>query len=142
MQLGTVSNLHIARVKGTPSHPVDEATAIAGLGLEGDRSAYEGNTRQVLLVDKEILDGAGLQPGQVKENITVTGMDLTQNKAGQVVAIGSDVTLELVGECEACSKMDAIRMGLKDELDGKRGMLAMVKSGGTIKVGDTITVQS
>ena len=38
--------------------------------------------------------------------------------------------------------MDAIRLGLKDELDGKRGMLAMVKSGGTIKVGDSIRLES
>ena len=51
MPQGTITNLHIARVKGTPSDPVQEAIAISGLGLEGDRSAYEGNARQVLFVD-------------------------------------------------------------------------------------------
>ena len=66
MPQGSVTNLHIARIKGTPSDPVQEATAISGLGLEGDRSAYQGNLRQVLLVDKAILDEAGLAPGQVK----------------------------------------------------------------------------
>ena len=70
MPQGTITNLHIARVKGTPSDPVQEATAISGLGLEGDRSAYEGNKRQVLFIDKETLDDFGLTPGQVKENIT------------------------------------------------------------------------
>ncbi len=140
MPQGSVTNLHIARVKGTPSHPVDEATAISGLGLEGDRSAYEGNLRQVLLVGKEILDDAGLAPGQVKENITISGLDLSGAQVGQVISIGDGVTMEVVGDCEACSKMDAIRMGLKDALDGKRGTLAKVLNGGAIKVGDTITV--
>ena len=140
MPQGTITNLHIARVKGTPSDPVQEATAISGLGLEGDRSAYEGNTRQVLFVDKEILDGAGLVPGQVKENITVTGMNVSQIRPGQVVTIGDAVTLEAVGDCEACGKMDAIRMGLMDEIQGKRGMLAKVINGGSIKVGDSVTV--
>ena len=140
MPQGTITNLHIARVKGTPSDPVQEATAISGLGLEGDRSAYEGNTRQVLFVDKEILDGAGLVPGQVKENITVTGMNVSQVQPGQVFTIGDDVTLEAVGDCEACGKMDAIRMGLMDEIQGKRGMLAKVINGGSIKVGDSVTV--
>ena len=87
MPQGSITNLHIARVKGTPSDPVQEANAISGLGLEGDRSAYEGNTRQVLLVDKAILDEADLNPGQVKENITVTGLDLSGVKAGQVLSI-------------------------------------------------------
>ena len=140
MPQGTITNLHIARVKGTPSDPVQEATAISGLGLEGDRSAYEGNTRQVLFVDKEILDGAGLVPGQVKENITVTGMNVSQVQPGQVFTIGDSVTLEAVGDCEACGKMDAIRMGLMDEIQGKRGMLAKVINGGGIKVGDSVTV--
>ena len=140
MPQGTITNLHIARVKGTPSDPVQEATAISGLGLEGDRSAYEGNTRQVLFVDKEILDEAGLVPGQVKENITVTGMNVSQVQPGQVFTIGDNVTLEAVGDCEACGKMDAIRMGLMDEIQGKRGMLAKVINGGSIKVGDSVTV--
>lgn len=141
MPQGTITDLHIARVKGTPSDPVQEAIAISGLGLEGDRSAYEGNLRQVLFVDKEILDGANLAPGQVKENITVTGLNVAEVKPGQVFTIGDTVTLEAVGDCEACSKMDAIRLGLKDELQGKRGMLAKVLNGGAIKVGDTVKVQ-
>ena len=141
MPQGTITNLHIARVKGTPSDPVQEATAISGLGLEGARSAYEGNARQVLFVDKEILDGAGLAPGQVKENITVTGMNVAQVQPGQMFTIGNSVTLEAVGDCEACGKMDAIRMGLMDELQGKRGMLAKVINGGSIKIGDSVNVK-
>ena len=140
MQQGTITNLHIARVKGTPSDPVQDATVLSGLGLEGDRSAYQGNTRQVLVMDKETLDEFGLAPGQVKENITTAGLDLSQTKKGQVFTIGDDVTMEIVGECEPCGKMDALQSGLMDKIDGRRGMLAMVTNGGSIKVGDSIRV--
>ena len=141
MPQGTITNLHIARVKGTPSDPVQQATAISGLGLAGDRSAYEGNLRQVLFIDQAVLDDLGLAPGQVKENITVTGLDLSQTKAGQVFTIGDGVTMELVGDCEACGKMDALALGLQDKINGKRGMLAKVLNGGDIKVGDSVTVE-
>ena len=142
MQQGSITNLHIARVKGTPSDPVQEATAISGLGLEGDRSAYEGSMRQVLFMDKETLDEFGLAPGQVKENITVTGLDLSQTKEGQVFRIGDEVTMEIVGDCEPCGKMDAIQPGLMEKIDGRRGMLAKVIDGGAIKVGDSVRVET
>ena len=144
MQEGTILNLHIARVKGTPSDPVQEATAISAHGLEGDRSCLVNNARQVLVMDQETLDEFELAPGQVKENITTTGLDLSQTQPGQVFFIGSEgseVTMEIVGECEPCGKMDAIRMGLRERLNHRRGMLAMVISGGTIKVGDTIRIE-
>ena len=54
-----------------------EATAIAGMGIEGDRSCYEGNIRQVLFMDKETLDDLELTPGQIKENITTSGVDMS-----------------------------------------------------------------
>ena len=141
MQQGTITDLHIARVKGTPSDPVQEATALSGLGLEGDRSAYEGSLRQVLFMDKETLDEFGLAPGQVKENITMTGLDLSQTKTGQKFLIGDDVTMEIVGDCEPFGKMDAIKPGLMEKLDKRRGMLAKVINGGVIKVGDTVRVE-
>ena len=40
---------------------------------------------------------------------------------GQVFFVGDDVTLEAVGECEPCGKMDAIRQGLREELNHRRG---------------------
>ena len=141
MQQGSITNLHIARIKETPSDPVQEATAISGIGLEGDRSAFEGSKRQVLFMDKETLDEFGLTPGQVKENITVTGLDLSQTKEGQVFFIGDEVTMEIVGECEPCAKMNAIRPGLLNQLNGRRGMLATVINGGPIKVGDPIRLE-
>ncbi len=117
MQQGSIVNIHIARVKGTPSDPVQEANAISGKGLEGDRSCAEGNMRQVLLMDKETLDEFELEPGQIKENITTTGVDMSQTQP---------------------SKMNALQPGLLDRINHRRGMLAMVINGGSFKVGDSI----
>ena len=141
MQQGSITNIYIARVKETPSEPVEEATAISGMGLEGDRSCRADNVRQVLLMDKETLDRMDLAPGQIKENITTSGMDLTAAKAGHVFFIGDEVTMEVVGDCEPCGKMDAIRPGLREGLNGRRGMLATVINGGSIKVGDSIRLE-
>ena len=141
MQQGTIVALHIARVKGTPSDPVDAATAISSQGLEGDRSCSADNTRQVLVMDRETLDHFELKPGQIKENITTSGLDLSQAKAGEVFFIGDSVTMEVVGECQPCGKMDAIRPGLREQLGGRRGMLAMVINGGPIKIGDSIRIE-
>ncbi len=141
MQQGTIVALHIARVKGTPSDPVDAATAISAQGLEGDRSCKPDNTRQVLFMDQETLDELALKPGQIKENITTSGLDLSQAKGGQVVFIGDAVTMELVGDCQPCGQMDAIRAGLRQELDGRRGVLAIVINGGPIKVGDSVRIE-
>jgi MOSC domain-containing protein YiiM len=141
MQQGSITNIHIARVKETPSDPVQEATAISNQGLEGDRSCKPGALRQVLVMDKETLDEMDLKPGQIKENITTTGLDLSKTEAGQVFFIGNDVTMEIVGECEPCGKMDAIRPGLRERINHRRGMLATVINGGPIKVGDSIRLE-
>ena len=141
MQQGEIVGLHIARVRGTPGDSVQQATAISACGLEGDRSCNKDNSRQVLLMDLETLHQLRLTMGQIKENITTTGLDLSQFKNGQVLFIGQQVTMEIVGQCLPCHKMDAIYPGLQAQINGRRGQLAMVINGGAIRVGDTIRVE-
>ena len=141
MQQGSITNLHIARVKETPSDPVQEATAISGVGLEGDRHAEKGNPRQVLLMDKETLDMLALTTGVIKENITLEGIDLSTVKPGNVFFIGDDVTLEATGLCEPCGRMDMLRPGLQEALQERRGVLAMVLNGGKLRVGDSVRLE-
>jgi len=141
MQQGTVVGLYIARVRGTPSVSVQEATVLSGKGLEGDRSCKEDNPHQVLVMDRETLHALGLKMGQIKENITTVGLDLSQVAEGQVLFIGDQVTLEVTGSCHPCGKMDAIRPGLQGELQGRRGKHSIVINGGPIKVGDRIRIE-
>jgi MOSC domain-containing protein YiiM len=120
---------------------VPSATLVEGLGLEGDKHASAASTRQVLLADKEALDAVGVLPGTIKENVTVEGVDVMRLPAGSRVRLGRSVVLEITAICEPCFRMDEIRDGLKQELEGRRGMVSRVVRGGTISVGDPITVE-
>ena len=59
---------------------------------------------------------------------------------GQRLALGDEVVLQITGDCAPCARMDEIRPGLREELEGQRGVLAFVVQGGAIKVGDAIRV--
>ena len=65
-------------------------------------------------------------------------IDNLEIKQGDRLQLGSDVILEVTGLCDPCARMDEIRDGLKDELEGQRGLLAYSETGGVVKVGDKI----
>jgi MOSC domain-containing protein YiiM len=116
---------------------VENAVALTDRGLEGCRHARPSSGRQVLLVDSETLEAFGLRPGQIKENVTTGGLPVNDLASGQRLEIGAAV-LEVTGPCEPCSRMDEIRMGLRQELRGHRGILCRVIQGGRIQRGDRI----
>jgi MOSC domain-containing protein YiiM len=110
--------------------------AIAGQGLEGCAHANPPR-REVLFVSKEHLDSVSVEPGAIRENITVDGDDVQQWPIGQRVRAGS-AEFEITMVCDPCHRMDELRDGLRAELDGKRGMLARVVESGEVAVGDAI----
>ena len=126
-----------------PMSSVESASVIAGFGIEGDRHATDEGlrkARQVLLMDEETLQASGLARGDVRENITTSGLDPTFLQEGQRLALGGQVVLQITGPCAPCARMDEIRPGLREELEGRRGMLASVVRGGTIRAGDAISM--
>ena len=126
-----------------PMNTVESATFIEGFGIEGDRHAVKSGARavrQVLLMDEDTLEGFGLGIGQVRENVTVRGIDLHQVAAGQRLALGDDVVVEITQFCAPCERMDEVRPGLREELFEQRGMLATVISGGAVNVGAQVQV--
>jgi MOSC domain-containing protein YiiM len=58
----------------------------------------------------------------------------------QVLLMEEETLVELwvTGPCHPCGLMDDIRDGLQEELRGRRGVLAWVKAGGRVRVGDRI----
>jgi len=117
------------------------ARAVENSGLEGCAHARPRGKRQVLLVDAETLGTLHLAPGIIRENITTEGLDVNALQVGQKLRIGS-VLLGVSAVCEPCELMETIRSGLKQELQGQRGMLCRVLSGGTLKRGDAIDLQA
>ena len=114
----------------------DRRRAISGQGFEGCAHANPPR-REVLFVSKEHLDSVSVEPGAVRENITVDGDDVQQWPIGQRVRAG-DAEFEITMVCDPCHRMDELRDGLRAELDGKRGMLARVVESGEVAVGDAV----
>src|SRR2546426_12735376 len=120
---------------------VRTATLITGVGIEGDKHAVATSDRQGLLADQEALDEVGVEPGTIKENLTVEGLHVMGLAVGTRGRVGDSAGLEIMKVCEPCFRMDEIRMGVKDELVGRRGMVARVVNGGSIAVGDRLTLE-
>ena len=133
--------MHLCKGHRQPVQSVQEALAVSDQGLEGDRHAKRGSARQVLVMDAETLDSLSLAPGVIRENLTIQGVDLSAVSPGEVFFIGDGVTLEVTGQCDPCTRMEEIRQGLLGEIEGRRGILAMVLNGGTLRVGDSVRVE-
>lgn len=135
--MATVSGLFVSpgRASGV-SEPRESALVVAGWGIEG--CAHGGRERrEVLFASKAHLDALEVEPGAIRENVTVDGVDVQAWPVGAQVRAG-DAVFEITMVCEPCHRMDELREGLRAELDGKRGMLARVVSGGEIRLGDAV----
>ncbi len=137
---GTIVGLFIAPGKGVPLQARQSATAITGVGLEGDWHARPESKRQVLLMDEETLSEFGLPPGRIRENITTRGIDLKSLERGTHLRVGNAI-FEITLPCTPCEFIDEIRPGLREKMIGQRGMLARVVQGGEIKIGDVVEVK-
>jgi MOSC domain-containing protein YiiM len=119
---------------------VDKVEAEAGQGLVGDASFGRGK-RQVLIIESESLANFELAPGQVRENLTISGLTLAGQPPGAQIRAG-EALLEVTGDCAPCRFLDDIRDGLQRDMAGQRGTLCRVINGGAIHTGDEILVVS
>jgi MOSC domain-containing protein YiiM len=119
------------------SVPHERRRVIAGQGLEGCAHANPPK-REVLFVSAEHLKSVDVEPGAVRENLTVEGADVQEWPIGQQVKVGDEAVFEITMVCDPCARMDALRQGLRAELEGKRGMLARVVEPGEVAVGDPV----
>jgi molybdopterin adenylyltransferase len=146
MNSGAVDKVPVvARISGVWTSPArksgrmdghERRQAIAGQGLEGCAHANPPR-REVLFASLEHLESVEVEPGAIRENLTVEGADVQAWTVGQQVRVG-EALFEITMICDPCHRMDELRDGLRAELDGKRGMLARVVEGGEVAVGDEI----
>jgi MOSC domain-containing protein YiiM len=135
--MATVVGLFVSPERGSGrSEARATVTAVASHGFEGCAHANPPR-REVLLASKQHLDALDVQPGAIRENVTVEGVDVHDWPVGQRVRVGGAI-LEVTMVCDPCSRMDELRPGLRAEIDGKRGMLAHVVESGDIALGDSI----
>jgi MOSC domain-containing protein YiiM len=132
-----VLKLFRAPRRGWPMEELLLAEAVEDVGFAGCAHARPGGKRQILLMDWETLDALELRPGIIRENITTEGLNVNGLQPGDSLRIGN-VFLEATVPCTPCGLMDKIRMGLRREIRGRRGMMCRVVRGGMIQAGDSI----
>jgi MOSC domain-containing protein YiiM len=137
--MATVVGLFVSPArKSGRSEPRERLLAIESLGFEGCAHANPPR-REVLFASKEHLDSVGVEPGAIRENITVEGVDVHSWPVGQRVRVG-DALFEITMVCDPCQRMDELRSGLRALLEDRRGMLAHVVEGGEVALGDEIVL--
>ncbi len=139
--MGRVVALHISSKHKGEMSSLQEAQAVENFGLEGDRYAKPGSRRQVLLFEAEVLRDLDLPPGSARENILIDRFPLMRCSVGTRLRLGEAI-LEVTQECEPCRRLEEVRPGLRELLNGRRGMLARVVKGGRISVGDPVVAES
>jgi MOSC domain-containing protein YiiM len=136
----TVIALHLSKSSRAPLVSVPRVNAVLETGLEGDRHARPRSRRQVLLVEQEVLDEFGLEPGAIREQVTVRGLDLDKLVLGARIRVGGAL-LEVAGPCDPCARMDEVKSGLQKALVGRRGRFVRVLQAGWFAVGDTLHLE-
>jgi hypothetical protein len=137
MNSGYIKALAI-RVPG-PDAPqtVDSAHLLAGCGLAGDKHADPLSPRQVLLASASAYADFRLPAHTLGENLLVD-LDTARLASGTVLRVGNEVLLRLMFQCEACGYLDTYQQGVAARIGNRRGVLARVLAGGTVRAGDRI----
>ena len=142
---GSVAALLVAPQKEAPLVAADEAVAVPGRGLDGDRyhagaGTFSGPGRgyELTLVQAEVLDELGLPWPDARRNVVTRGVALNA-LAGRRFRIGE---VECVGRrlAEPCAHLETLtRPGLMRPLVHRAGLRADILVGGAIRVGDAVT---
>jgi MOSC domain-containing protein YiiM len=142
---------------------------LKGLGVAGDahmgetvkhrsrvrKDPTQPNLRQVHLMHAELFDelrskGFVVQPADLGENVTTSGIDLLALPTGTRLHLGASAVVEITGLRNPCIQIDNFQQGLmaatldKDangNLVRKAGIMSIVISEGDVRPGDAIDVE-
>ncbi|MFL6001613.1 MAG: MOSC domain-containing protein [Nocardioides sp.] len=150
---GTAVAIAIATEATGPMQSLEQARALAGRGLDGDRYAAKAGTftpasdtargYDLTLIEAEVLDelslpgGATLEYLDARRNIVTRGVDLNA-LVGRRFRIGD---VECLGQrlCEPCSHLERLTgSGVLRALIHRGGLRADILSDGQIQVGSAI----
>ena len=154
---GKVEAIYLRSARRVAVASVGHASALVGLGLQGDHKAERaseqagGSKRQVTLLQAEHLPviAALLRQPQVdaallRRNLVISGINLLATRSlfkdhPLILRVGSCV-LEVTGPCEPCSRMEELLgSGGYNAMRGHGGLNARVVRDGEIRLGDAVS---
>lgn len=142
--MAEVTAVCISERKGTRKHTVPFIEVKKDHGIVGD--AHAGNWhRQISLLADESVDtmrgkGVELQPGDFAENILTRGLELNTLPVGTVLRVG-ETRLQVTQIGKECHNDCEIRRLVGTCVMPTKGIFAIVLNEGTIRPGDTISVE-
>ncbi len=141
--MGNVIAVCTSGVKGIQKTNVGTINILDNWGIEGDAHAGDWH-RQVSLLSHDKIEafrarGAEVVDGAFGENLVVSGIDFRTLPIGTVFAC-NDVRLELTQIGKECHSGCAIFQKMGECIMPREGVFTRVLHGGTISVGDELTV--
>ena len=148
-QTGTLEWIGQRSARREPLVSVPQAELKTDSHLVGDHARPKADgKRQITLIQHEHLAAvagylglaAPLDPGRLRRNLVVSGLNLLALKNRQI-RIGDEVVLDITGECHPCSRMEEeLGAGGYNAIRGHGGLTAHIAQGGRIRVGDVVRV--
>ncbi len=146
----SVVAIYLADVETAPVRSVNSAVAVAGQGLEGDRyfvtPPHSGPDREITLIESEAIKAVPLEfdipldQHESRRNVVTQGIRLN-DLVGKTFQVGQ-VVIKGHRFCEPCAHLQAMtRPGVLKALVHRGGLRAEILVGGTISVGDAISVE-
>lgn len=149
-----VEAIHLAETVGGPTFAVDQVTAVASQGLEGDRIMNVARAenrdeipprRQVTLIEAEALEALKrdydieITAAESRRNICTRDVALN-HLVGREFNVGA-VRVRGIDLCEPCGTLERLcgQKGIVKGLLHRGGLRAEVVEGGVIRVGDPVT---
>jgi MOSC domain-containing protein YiiM len=150
MATGKVESIHIAMAAQAPTQAVEQAKAIPGVGLEGDRYALRQGTFykpqpdfELTLIEAEAIEAAKqdyqveLPTGDARRNIVTRDVALN-HLVGKEFRVG-EVRVRGIRLCEPCDHLQRLTGSpVIKSLRHRGGLRAQILSEGTIRVGDKV----
>lgn len=123
--------------------PAQQVNLIPNHGIQGDQKAGHHPDRQLNLLSQEWLERAAAlgyrsAPGQFGEQIIVSGLAMEELQPGTRLQLGGAV-IEISKARTGCNRLEAAQ-GKSIAGLGALGVLARVITGGSISVGDPVSV--
>ena len=147
--MGRVIAVCISEKKGTQKRNVGSARFVADWGIEGDAHAGKWHRQVSLLSAEKINDfrvhlgfrarGASVENGAFGENLVVAGYDFKALPIGTKFRC-NDVVLELTQIGKECHSHCEIYKAMGECIMPREGVFTRVLHGGTVSVGDELTV--
>ncbi|HEY3089264.1 MAG TPA: MOSC domain-containing protein [Jatrophihabitantaceae bacterium] len=123
---------------------VESVTAVAGVGLQGDRHFYRDGAapgQALTLIEAEALEDVALSGAQSRRQVVARGVRLNELvgkrfRVGEVECLGVEL-------CEPCLHLQQLtRPGIIKDLIHRAGINADILTDGVIRVGDEIVLDA